>query len=311
MAKYNVYIGDESVFDIDDITSGLQVAKRFINNKLDNARNNREYDYYNNAKFDVKLNNQLVARYVPDDIGRLTIVSSVSTLAPNGMESNLSPELYKLVRTDKFKQWFGDWENDPENSSKVLDKNGEPLVVYHGTNAIFDIFDSNLKGKRGGLREKFWCFSNNKKVAEIYAQGENSTILECFLNIRDMLTFNNGYQYYRNFNYDVGYKKANVWDLQDFIEHGLNDDSDGAIIVAGAKTIKQSSGFLIQNTIEMEEPSDYTNNNNLELLGNTYYVKNSNQIKRIDASLFSSSDNIREDKEVIKVMEWMKKLNIV
>jgi hypothetical protein len=55
-------------------------------------------------------------------------------LAPNGKPSNLTPEQYELVRTPKFKAWFGDWENDAENSSKVVDENGEPMVVYHGTN---------------------------------------------------------------------------------------------------------------------------------------------------------------------------------
>jgi hypothetical protein len=54
-------------------------------------------------------------------------------LAPNGNPSNLTAEQYKLVRTPEFKKWFGDWENDTENASKVIDKNGEPLVVYHGT----------------------------------------------------------------------------------------------------------------------------------------------------------------------------------
>jgi hypothetical protein len=54
-------------------------------------------------------------------------------LAPNGKPSNLTPEQYKLVRTPAFKSWFGDWENDPANASKVIDENGEPLVVYHGT----------------------------------------------------------------------------------------------------------------------------------------------------------------------------------
>ena len=36
-------------------------------------------------------------------------------------------------KTPEFKQWFGDWEADPVNSSKVVDAEGAPLVVYHGT----------------------------------------------------------------------------------------------------------------------------------------------------------------------------------
>ena len=53
--------------------------------------------------------------------------------APNGKKSNLSPRQWVQVRTKAFKDWFGDWENDPDNSSKVVDENGEPMVVYHGT----------------------------------------------------------------------------------------------------------------------------------------------------------------------------------
>ena len=61
-------------------------------------------------------------------------------LAPNGKKSNLSTELYHLVRTPQFKEWFGDWENDPQNSSKIKDEYGEPLVAYHSSNTTFDIF---------------------------------------------------------------------------------------------------------------------------------------------------------------------------
>jgi hypothetical protein len=62
-------------------------------------------------------------------------------IAPNGKPSNLTPEQYKLVRTPEFKAWFGDWENSPETASKVVDENGEPLVVYHYSPNQFTIFD--------------------------------------------------------------------------------------------------------------------------------------------------------------------------
>ena len=84
-------------------------------------------------------------------------------LAPNGKPSNLTPELYTLVRTPEFKAWFGDWEafagmqggvwNDTTNSvSKAVDENGEPLVVYHGTDAGgFTEFNTPGGTKRGDL----------------------------------------------------------------------------------------------------------------------------------------------------------------
>ena len=54
--------------------------------------------------------------------------------APNGKPSNLNERQWVQVRTQAFKDWFGDWENDPDNASKVVDENGEPLVQYHSTN---------------------------------------------------------------------------------------------------------------------------------------------------------------------------------
>ena len=49
--------------------------------------------------------------------------------APNGNQTNLSERQWLQVRTPEFKKWFGDWEDDPEHASKVVDGNGEHLVV--------------------------------------------------------------------------------------------------------------------------------------------------------------------------------------
>lgn len=70
-------------------------------------------------------------------------------LAPNGQPSILyqsyrdlgyteqqAEELTAQVYSDNFLDWFGDWINDPTNASKVVDYNGEPIVVYHGSTYI-------------------------------------------------------------------------------------------------------------------------------------------------------------------------------
>lgn len=54
--------------------------------------------------------------------------------APNGADTHLTERQWVQVRTPAFKAWFGDWENDPANASKVVDENGEPRVVWHGSN---------------------------------------------------------------------------------------------------------------------------------------------------------------------------------
>lgn len=61
--------------------------------------------------------------------------------APNGKPTNLTKKQWAQVRTQGFKDWFGDWENSPETASKVVDENGEPMVVYHGAINTFNTFD--------------------------------------------------------------------------------------------------------------------------------------------------------------------------
>ena len=56
------------------------------------------------------------------------------------------------------------------NSSKVVDENGEPMVVYHGTNENFNIFDKKKAGSGNdkGLRGKGFYLSPNQKTSEAY-----------------------------------------------------------------------------------------------------------------------------------------------
>ena len=100
--------------------------------------------------------------------------SSQQRLAPNGKPSNLTPEQYDLVRTEAFKNWFGDWENDPKNASKIVDDNGEPMVVYHGS-VDPDIQEFSEEGarerRRSGLNELGVFFSSNRDLAQDYAKG--------------------------------------------------------------------------------------------------------------------------------------------
>ena len=62
--------------------------------------------------------------------------------APNGQPTNLTERQWTEVRTQAFKEWFGDWEKTPELSSKIVDNNGEPLVMYHGTDTKLPAFSA-------------------------------------------------------------------------------------------------------------------------------------------------------------------------
>lgn len=106
-------------------------------------------------------------------------------LAPNGKPSNLTPEQYKLVRSDAFISWFGDWLNSPETASKVVDKNGEPLVCYHGTKK-YDRFYKFRKGSKGYLGGGIYFTSNKEKAKDYSRYGTYyGNLYEVFLDIKD------------------------------------------------------------------------------------------------------------------------------
>ena len=107
--------------------------------------------------------------------------------APNGKPTKLTEKQWLLVRTPNFKKWFGDWENDPKNASKVVDENGEPLVVYHGTTntnsdySRFTVFGKTDKGRRTSDGMHF--FSSSRDVAG--SMGSN--VYDVFIFFRNPL----------------------------------------------------------------------------------------------------------------------------
>lgn len=87
-------------------------------------------------------------------------------LAPNGKPSNLNSVQYNLVRTPEFISWFGDWINNPSEASKVVDENGEPLVVYHGTYKEFYVFGEGQRFKNVEHIKNTNYFHKSKKYVE-------------------------------------------------------------------------------------------------------------------------------------------------
>lgn len=113
-------------------------------------------------------------------------------LAPNGKKSNLTERQYAQVRTKAFKDWFGDWENNPSEASKVVDENGEPLIVYHSTNKIFNTYKErdgihfgSYNTALGVANEKFDpTFDTIEEAQASIAKGK-FRINQVFLNIRN------------------------------------------------------------------------------------------------------------------------------
>lgn len=107
--------------------------------------------------------------------------------APNGNPTNLNERQWLQVRTKAFKDWFGDWINNPEEASKVVDENGEPLVVYHRSNSSnISVFDISKSTKNPNTVAFAYHFGTEKAADEVDLDGSPiSSKYAVFLNIRN------------------------------------------------------------------------------------------------------------------------------
>ncbi|MEI6490837.1 MAG: hypothetical protein WCO16_03685 [bacterium] len=104
-------------------------------------------------------------------------------VSPEGPVSKLDEQEWKMVRTEAFKEWFG--------ASMVVDENGEPLVLYHGSSKKFDKFDiskvgaSSGENKDSGYFGKGFYFTPHEGLAEKYGP----VLYKSFLRINRIQTF--------------------------------------------------------------------------------------------------------------------------
>ena len=158
-----------------------------------------------------------------------------------------------------FLNWFGDWTNtEATDVSKVVDENGEPLVVYHRSPNKFDIFDPANIGTTSdsGQYGKGFYFG----LESDRATGDNLYVV--FLNIKnpynitkEARTSNIAYTYNRPFDEWTDWHKLRI--------------------------SKEENSFVNSKDGIIDLVEDYE-----------FLVSNPNQIKSIDnQGAFSTTDN--------------------
>lgn len=90
------------------------------------------------------------------------------------------------TQSQQFKRWFGDWQNDPANASKVVNADGTPKVMYHGSKEQFTVFDRS-KARSSGTFGKGFYFSDSQSHAGTYGN-----LYAVYLNIRNPVQYGNG-----------------------------------------------------------------------------------------------------------------------
>ena len=170
-------IQNSLVIDSNAVTS-IYGRKNAVTTLLTNAINKHNSGqtaiYYINRKEAAKLyqSARVAVPKIPSAVNGF-----VSSITDPG--SPVKPKIKNQTETHQFKRWFGDWQSHPEHASKVVNEDGTPKVVYHGTGANFTAF----KSENG----TYW-FSESIDYAEAMAYeraGKNGRVGAFYLDMKN------------------------------------------------------------------------------------------------------------------------------
>lgn len=106
---------------------------------------------------------------------------SIESAGAENNQTALAKQEWKKKGTESkfFKKWFG--------NSKVVDENGKPLIVYHGSEENFDTFDRSKLGSKSMDIMSYlgFHFTPNKEMAERLFVKANTDIMPVYLNIKN------------------------------------------------------------------------------------------------------------------------------
>ena len=186
--------------------------------------------------------------------------------APNGEKTRLNAEQWATVRTTNFKNWFGDWENNPDNASKVVDENGEPLVAYHGTtndettsvwNEKTKTYDTShepftvFKREVDGLPNSGLFFNSSEDNAyeygynnyAVYLSAKNPLVIDCkgslYNSIKHDWKTMDTYDW-ANWAEENGYDGVIFKNIKDGVDYGSMQDTTDDYVVFKSNQIKSA-----------------------------------------------------------------------
>ena len=168
-------------------------------------------------------------------------------------------------------------------NTKVVDENGNPKVVYHGTPNIFTVFDKEKQGSSTdrGIWGSGFYFSESSDYAQTYAKrkGVEGQVLSLYLNLGNPLFIslrnggNDGAKYFHDLQqkyftddvYEDIYKvEDNMARAQEtMMQELMGNGYDGVVIEYSHPTIADEYVAFNPNQIKSADPVTYDDNGNV------------------------------------------------
>jgi hypothetical protein len=159
----HLYVIDWWNFDKDDIDT-LYLDEEGHRTVMENEETIQDY----------KEIREYANQFFAKKYGKKFLTEDVEREIPKSFKISIFGYDPDILKTSSFKAFF--------KGSKIKDKEGYPLVLYHGTNASFEKFDNTrYEGERQIGADEGYFFTPNKKVAQRFG----SNLKKVFLNIKN------------------------------------------------------------------------------------------------------------------------------
>ena len=158
------------------------------------------YDAYFNTAGEIEARDAAQRRQLTPEQRRETMPNTgdENTVFVDSLGTEYSAEAAEPVDSQAFKDWFGDWTSNRANHSQVVDDQGRPMIVYHGTGTNIEEFLPEFTGQGNDQYGSGFYFTTDRETAEGYTTRtlndqskpggtDNPNVIPAYLNIRNPL----------------------------------------------------------------------------------------------------------------------------
>ena len=137
---------------------------------------NKDFNQFESAVIDAGYDG-----YAVPDMGMMVILNHNTPINYEGTVQELAEKGIKYSirapETKEFKQWFG--------NSKIVNEDGSPKVMYHGTTKDFNEFIIAQKVNRAGMPDGFYFTSNVDEANNYASKNDGANIMPVYLNVKN------------------------------------------------------------------------------------------------------------------------------
>lgn len=174
-----------------------------------------------------------------------TLNTHNSNIIVRDIALKVNKKISNFTQSQQFKRWFGDWQNNPDEASKVVNADGTPKIMYHGSPYTFSVFDR--KKARPGLYGRGFYFTDSASHG-----GQYGDTRAFYLDVKNPLDASSN-------SHRITQKqlKAFLVEVANNEDYGIENYGEYATVDSVMKSLEGKSDFAILQDINTTSIGDF------------------------------------------------------